>query len=152
MPHQSDAFEELDACDDVRESSYHRDRKNELYPIFKGQNKQRLFGTSQFRVSKSRSFTPNQIISELTQTAPTPTLYRAKGSLVVFGWIVSAFSPHKTKRTYRRNENNALLLVKRERREGRPSSGEESGAAQRKQGGANTRRGRRCLFFFEKEN
>ena len=42
MPHQSDAFEELDACDDVRESSYHRDRKNELYPIFKGQNKQRI--------------------------------------------------------------------------------------------------------------
>ena len=112
MPHQSDAFEELDACDDVRESSYHRDRKNELYPIFKGQNKQRLFGTSQFRVSKSRSFTPNQIISELPQTAPTPTLYRAKGSLGVFGWIVSAFSPHKTDNTH--TQNNALLLLKRE--------------------------------------
>ena len=152
MPHQSDAFEELDACDDVRESSYHRDRKNELYPIFKGQNKQRLFGTSQFRVSKSRSFKPRIKSYPNSPKRNQHQHLTERKAASVFGWIVSAFSPHKTKRTYRRNENNALLLVKRERREGRPSSGEESGAAQRKQGGANTRRGRRCLFFFEKEN
>ena len=61
MPHQSDAFEELDVCDDVRESSYHRDRKNE-FSNFQG-TKQAETGTAQFRVSKSRS-PPNQIISE----------------------------------------------------------------------------------------
>jgi len=63
MPHQSDAFEELDVCDDVRESSYYRyrDIKNE-FSNFQG-TKQAETGTSQFRVSKSRS-TPNQIISE----------------------------------------------------------------------------------------
>ena len=58
MPHQSDAFEELDVCDDVRESSYH----SEILQ-FSRDKTSRDFGTSQFRVSKSRS-PPNQIISE----------------------------------------------------------------------------------------
>ena len=112
MPHQSDAFEELDVCDDVRESSYYRyrDIKNE-FSNFQG-TKQAETGTAQFRVSKSR-LPRIKSYPNLTQTEPTPTLYRAKGTsskkrksttfdekrASVFGWIVSSFSPHKTKRT-----------------------------------------------------
>ena len=84
MPHQSDAFEELDACDDVRESSYHRDRKNELYPIFKGQNKQRL---EQHNLGyQTRARTPNQIISEFNPNGTnTNTLQSERQPLFLGG-------------------------------------------------------------------
>jgi hypothetical protein len=114
MPHQSDAFEELDACDDVRESSYHRDRKNELYPIFKGQNKQRIEQCNlgyQSREQKKRGES-NHIRINLTQTEPTPEQFTERKEASVFGWTVSAFSPHKTDNTH--TQNNALLLLKRE--------------------------------------
>jgi hypothetical protein len=114
MPHQSDAFEELDACDDVRESSYHRDRKNELYPIFKGQNKQRIEQYNlgyQSREQKKRGES-NHIRINLTQTEPTPEQFTERKEASVFGWTVSAFSPHKTDNTH--TQNNALLLLKRE--------------------------------------
>ena len=139
--------------DDIREASYLliTEILKTNYPIFKGQNKQRIEQCNlgyQSREQKKRGES-NHIRINLTQTEPTPEQFTERKEASVFGWTVSAFSPHKTDNTH--TQNNALLLLKRET-EGLPSSREQSGAAQPKQGGANKRRGRRCLFFFEKEN
>ena len=85
MPHQSDAFEELDVCDDVRESSYYRyrDRKNE-FSNFQG-TKQAETGTSQFRVSKSRSHPESNHIRINPNGTNTNTLQSERQPLFLGG-------------------------------------------------------------------
>jgi len=85
MPHQSDAFEELDVCDDVRESSHHRDGKNE-FSNFQGTKQAETFGTSQFRVSKSRSHPEsNHIRINPNGTKKTNTLQSERQPLFLGG-------------------------------------------------------------------
>ena len=102
--------------DDIREASYLliTEILKTNYPIFKGQNKQRIEQCNlgyQSREQKKRGES-NHIRINLTQTEPTPEQFTERKEASVFGWTVSAFSPHKTDNTH--TQNNALLLLKRE--------------------------------------
>jgi|TARA_B110000305_G_C18908968_1_gene389792 hypothetical protein len=62
-------------CDDIREASYYRDIKTN-YPISRDKTRE---NEHHYLGYQGRSQQANQIISELTQTEPTPTIYREKG-------------------------------------------------------------------------